>query len=85
MIHKRGMIVFCVFSYRVTQNGPRGNASYSFNTTGILLVFFVFFIFFKLGDKTNCALLGVGKALVSLTSFISFHGGVSQFYKVFCC
>lgn len=43
------------------------------------------FFFFKLGDKTNCALLGVGKALFSLRSFISFHGGVSQFYKVFCC
>lgn len=70
--------MFCVFSYRVTQNGPRGNASYSFDTTGNLL-------FFKLGDKTNCALLGVGKALFSLRSFISFHGGVSQFYKVFCC
>lgn len=52
--------------------------------------FFIFFFsflsfFFKLGDKTNCALLGVGKALFSLRSFISFHGGVSQFYKVFCC
>lgn len=77
--------MFCVFSYRVTQNGPRGNASYSFDTTGNLLHFFFLFSFFKLGDKTNCALLGVGKALFSLRSFISFHGGVSQFYKVFCC
>lgn len=42
--------------------------------------FFIFIIFFKPGDKTNCALLGVGKA--SLRSFVSFHGGVSQFYKV---
>lgn len=58
------MIVF-VFSYRVTQNGPKGNAqSYSFDTTGILL-----FLFFKVGDKTNCALLCVGKALISLRSF----------------
>lgn len=38
--------------------------------------------FFKLDDKTNCALLGVGKALISLRSFISCCGGVSQFYKV---
>jgi len=45
----------------------------------IFFIFFFLFSFFKLGDKTNCALLGVGKALFSLRSFISFHGGVSQF------